>query len=314
MGKIDGIAWLSQRESDGISRGLGRREFVKTIVCATDLSLRAALAVDRADLLARQHLARLLLLHVADDDQPRPIVDAELAGARETLETRITELKDHDGPGIEIVVRPGTVFQTIVSVAQTEDADLVVMGAHRKRILKDVVIGTTIERVMRTGRHPVLMVNTAANARYESVLLALDGSEASAHALGAARSLRLLDDVRLSVISAFEAVYKGMLAWAGLQQRTITEYSELWASETRGEIRKLLEQAGLHAMPFQVLTEEGAPFVVVHRAVARLRPDLLVIGTQGRMGMKRALLGSVAERVIREVDCDVLVVPSGRNA
>lgn len=287
---------------------------MKTIVCATDLSLRAALAVDRAVVLARQHLAQLLLLHVVDDDQPRPIVDAELARARETLVARITELKDHDGPGIQIEARPGAVFQTIVSVAQTEEADLVVMGAHRKRLLKDVVVGTTIERVMRTGRHPVLMVNVADSARYQSVLLALDGSEASTHALDVARSLRLLDDVRLSVISAFEPVYKGMLAWVGVQQRTITEYSALWASETQGEIRKLLQQAGLHDRLFQLLTEEGAPFVVVHRAVTRLQPDLLVIGTHGRTGMQRALLGSVAERVIREVDCDVLVVPYGRDA
>ena len=285
---------------------------MQTILCATDLSLRAALAVDRAVALARRHLARLVVLHVVDDDQPRAIVDAELARARETLEARLTELKGHDGPGFETEVRPGAVFQTIVSTAQAEDADLVVMGAHRKRILKDVVVGTTLERVMRTGSAPVLMVNAVTTAPYDSVLLAIDASEASALAVGAAKSLGLLDGVHLSAISAFEPVYKGMLGWAGVQESAITEYSEAWANETRGEISKLLREAGLQDAEKQVITEDGPPFLVIGRAVARLAPQLLVIGTHGRTGLKRVLLGSIAEQVINQVECDVLVVPARR--
>lgn len=287
---------------------------MKTILCATDLSLRAGLAVDRAVVLARRHLARLVFLHVVDDDQPRAIVDADMARARGTLEARLTELKGHDGPGFEIQVRSGAVFETIVSTAQAEDADLVVMGAHRKRVLQDVVIGTTIERVMRTARHPVLMANSETSGRYKSVLLALDASQASTFAVNTAKSLRLLDDASLSVVSAFEPIYKGMLAWSGASENTIMEYSAVWAKETQDEIRKLLRQADLDPRPTHVLTEEGPPFPVIQRAVARLRPQLLVIGTHGRTGLGRALLGSVAERVISEVDCDILVVPSRRNA
>lgn len=283
---------------------------MKTIVCATDLSLRAALAVDRAVVLAQRHLARLLLLHVVDDDQPRAIVDAEMARARDTLEARITELKDHDGPGVETDVRSGAVFQTIVSTARAEDADLVIMGAHRKRILKDVFVGTTLERVMRTGTHPVLMVNAESTAPYESALLAVDASETSLRAVGAAKSLGLLDALQVSAISAFEPVYKGMLAGAGARDSTIAEYSEAWANETRGEISKMLRQVGLRDA--HILTEDGPPFIVINRAVARLTPHLLVIGTHGRTGIKRALLGSVAEQVINQVECDVLVVPSRR--
>lgn len=286
---------------------------MKTILCATDLSLRSALAVDRAVVLARRHLARLVFLHVVDDDQPRAIVDAEIARARETLEARLTELKGHDGPGFETEVRPGAVFQTIVSTAQAEDADLVVMGAHRKRILKDVVVGTTLERVMRTGSCPVLMVNTVTTAPYDSVLLAIDASEASALAVGAAKSLGLLDGAHLSAISAFEPIYKGMLGWAGVRESAVTEYSEAWANETRGEISKLLRQAGLQDAGMQVLTEDGPPFLVIRRAVERLTPQLLVIGTHGRTGIKRVLLGSIAEQVINQVECDVLVVPTRRT-
>jgi nucleotide-binding universal stress UspA family protein len=289
------------------------RRPMKTILCATDLSLRAALAVDRAVALARRHLARLLFLHVVDDDQPPAIVQAEIARARETLDARLTELKDHDGPGFETAVRAGAVFQTIVSTAEAEDADLVVMGAHRKRILRDVIVGTTLERVMRTGSRPVLMVNSATAAPYESVLLALDASEASALAVGVAKGLRLLEGARVAVVTAFEPIYKGMFAWVGVQESTITEYSETWARATRKEIEKLLQQAGLLDTSIDILTEEGPPFLVVKRVAAQLKPHLLVVGTHGRRGIKRALLGSVAEYLINQVECDVLAVPSGRE-
>jgi nucleotide-binding universal stress UspA family protein len=166
---------------------------------------------------------------------------------------------------------------------------------------------------MRTGSHPVLMVNAVTTAPYESVLLAIDASEASYRAVDTAKSLGFLDGVQLSVISAFEPVYKGMLDWAGVEVSAINEYSESWANETRVKVGELLRQAGLQDGMMQVLTEDGPPFVVIKRAVARFAPQLLVIGTHGRTGIKRALIGSVAEQVINQAECDVLVVPSRLN-
>jgi nucleotide-binding universal stress UspA family protein len=284
---------------------------MRSILCATDFSPRAELAIDRAAALARQFGAQLQLLHVVDDDQPHSIVDMEIARAREMLNARATDLGG--ASRVEGAVKSGAAFQVIVSTARESNADLVVMGAHRKRVLKDVLVGTTIERVMRTGNHPVLMANSAADDRYESVLLALDASEASAIAVDGAKSLRLLEDTQVSVVTAFEPLYKGTFAWAGVQEGTITEYSETWARATKEAIGKLLRQAGLRDAAMQILTEEGPPFLVVGQVAARLNPDLLVIGTHGRSGIKRALLGSVAEHLIKQVECDVLVVPSRRK-
>jgi nucleotide-binding universal stress UspA family protein len=286
---------------------------MKSILCATDLSSRAELAADRAAALARQFGAKLRLLHVVDEDQPRAIADVEATRARELLAAGIVE-PDAAAPPADRLVKTGVVFRTIVSTAQEVNADLIVMGAHRRRVLQDIVVGTTIERVMRTGRHPVLMVNTATSGPYESVLLALDASKASIAALDCAKSLRLLDNSRLSVVRAFEPVYKGMLGWAGLAKSTITEYSAAWAREAEIETRGLVRQAGVNETSMRLFIEEGPPFLVVKRAVARLAPQLLVIGTHGRAGIGRVLLGSVAEGVIREADCDILVVPSERDA
>lgn len=73
------------------------------------------------------------------------------------------------------------------------------------------------------------------------------------------------------------------------------------------EARGLLE-AGGDAGPVELRTASGDPALVLVRTVREVDADLLVVGRRGRDFVSRALLGSVAERVIRDAPCDVLVV------
>lgn len=58
-----------------------------------------------------------------------------------------------------------------------------------------------------------------------------------------------------------------------------------------------------------LLIEKSTPFEAIEAGIRQLLPDLLVIGTRGQGGLKRVLLGSVADEVLRQVECDVLAVP-----
>ena len=280
---------------------------MKKILCATDFSLRSELAVDRAAALARRFGAEFVLLHAVDDDQPRPMVERRCDEAREALATRVAKVREWGPIDANVEVRVGTAFVAILEAART--ADLIVMGAHRRRLLRDVVAGTTIERVLRTGGHPVLMVNTATLVNYQSVLVALDASEASARALRVAKSLGVLDGTRVSVIHAFEPIYKGMMSWVGVKEKSVAEYSAAWAREAATELHQFVDSIGLADTERSLLLEEGPPLLAIKRVVERSRPHLLVIGTRGHTGFKRLLLGSVAERALNEIECDILAVP-----
>ena len=59
--------------------------------------------------------------------------------------------------------------------------------------------------------------------------------------------------------------------------------------------------------------EEGGPMEVISRAVAEMRPDLLIMGTHGRSGLLKALLGSVTEEALRSLNVDILAVPPARR-
>lgn len=78
----------------------------------------------------------------------------------------------------------------------------------------------------------------------------------------------------------------------------------------KGAMRQMedLRDAHLPESDCRIDLEMGTPFAAILRAVERENPDLIIIGTRGNTGLKHALMGSTAERVVREARCPVLTV------
>jgi nucleotide-binding universal stress UspA family protein len=274
---------------------------------ATDLSARSERAVGRAAMLARQFGAEVVLLHVVDDDQPAPLVAAATRQADALLHAAAPDV---DGAKPEVLLRAGDPFEVVVQTADERAVDLVVMGAHRKRILRDVVIGTTVERVMRAGRHPVLMVNRAPAEPYRRAVVASDLSEASAGALRTAAALGFLGASEVAVPHAFMPLAKDMMVYAGVEGEKVAEHVAHAGADARSKLDAFLQGCCPALLEHPLLVEEGDPIGVIGRAVARLDAELVVIGTRGHTGLKRALLGSVADEALRTLECDVLAMAS----
>lgn len=286
---------------------------MRKLLCATDLSMRAERAVRRAAGLAQQHGAELLLLHVVDDDQPHHIIEARQAEARAHLESGAAALPGGRDSIAAIEVVAGNAFEAIARYALEWNAELIVMGAHRRRALVDVFVGSTLERVLRADGVPVLVVNTGEHGPYRDVLLALDISPASTRAVQAARSLGLLDG-GISVVHAYDAAFTGMLEGSGASPDEARAYSEAWEREARARLRAFLAANDLADHRIELTIDSGSPYDAIHHAVAQQAPQLLVVGTRGLTGLKRVFLGSVADRVLREIECDILAVPPPRTA
>lgn len=282
------------------------------ILAATDFSTRSQRASGRAGLLARERSAELALVHVVDDDQPPDLVALETREAERILGEQISAMAELRGIRCRPLVVPGDPFDGILRTAASTTADLVVMGAHRKQLLRDMFVGTTIERVIRAGPYPVLMVNSEVEKPYRTVLAAVDRSEPSAHAIKTSMSLGLLNGARLTLVHAFLPLAKGKLSFAGLSRDSIDEYVASERLRAADEMTAFLDANAMADHRRSMLVEEGAPFEVISRAVQRLQPGVLVIGTHNRSGVARALLGSVTEEVLRSLNVDILAVPPAR--
>ncbi|MDG4892556.1 universal stress protein [Mesorhizobium sp. WSM4976] len=159
------------------------------ILATTDFSTRSQRALRRAGVLARDIAAEITLLHVVDDDQPSALVDLEKREALKYLEEQMVSIAELQGLKCDSAVVAGDPFDGILKAAEARSIDLIVMGAHRKQLLRDIFVGTTIERVIRTGSYPVLMVNAEVEHSYNQVMAAVDMSMPSARASRRRRKL-----------------------------------------------------------------------------------------------------------------------------
>lgn len=277
------------------------------ILAATDLSTRSSRALRRAGLLAQSSGAELTLVHVVDDDQPPALIEIETREVERILLEQISAVPELRGIRCRPAVVAGDAFDGILRTAGSTGADLIVMGSHRKQLLRDIFVGTTIERVIRTGPYPVLMVNDEVEGPYGRALAAVDMSEASAHAIRTALSLGIIDAAHLTFVHAFTPLAKGKLS--GLQRETIDDYVASERLQATNELITFLNENELDAQRRPWRVEEGFPFEVISSVVKAMMPGLLVIGTHGRSGIAKALLGSVTEEVLRSLDLDILAVP-----
>jgi universal stress protein E len=279
------------------------------IIAATDFSTRSNRAVRQAALLAQPAEARLYLLHVVDDDQPDELVRMEKREAERVLAEQLESMPELRGVQCQPMVVTGDPFDGILRAAADIGADLIVMGSHRKQLLRDIFVGTTIERVIRKGPFPVLMVNNEAQRRYENVLAPVDLSDASVHALQIALSTGLIDPNCVTILHAFFPIAKGKMFTYGFQKADIDSYVASERQRAMDELAAFLVANNLSRARWALRVEEGAPMEIISRMVSELGPDLLVMGTHGRSGLLKVLIGSVTEEALRSLSLDILAVP-----
>ena len=211
------------------------------------------------------------------------------------------------------MVVTGDPFDGILRAAAAIEAELVVMGAHRKQLLRDIFVGTTIERVIRTGPFPVLMVNNEAQQRYQKVLAAVDLSEPSANALRVAHAVGLMNEAQTTILHAFLPSGKGKLFVGDADKASIESYVAGERQRAMDELAAYLlaNDLGHHRWPLRL--EEGGAIYAISRATDEMRADLLIMGTHGRSAVLKALIGSVTEEALRTLNVDILAVPPNRR-
>ena len=272
------------------------------ILCATDLLAKSEAAVRRAGMLADQMGAELTLLHVRQPGDSRPLAHIkghiEASGARS--QTRPS-----------VIVRTGDPARLIIDTLEESNSQLLILGQHARRPLRDALVGTIAEKVLMVKRRPLLVVQEEPLAAYERVLLALDASETSAGAVKASESLVVAPRTRMKVVHAHETPFTSMLDYAGVDADAIARYASDWERDAVSAVRALVRSASVDDERYEISVEQGQPVSAILRVVESYAPDLMVIGTRGRGRVGRALLGSVANRLLHELSCDALFVPEG---
>ena len=282
---------------------------MEQILVATDFSTRSQRALRRAGLLARERNAKLTLVHVVEDDQPRSLVELERREASKFLDEQIHSLAELNGLRCSFLLGSGAAFDGILQTAKISSADLIVMGSHRRQLLRDVFVGTTIERVIRIGTYPVLMVNNAVDHSYQKVLAATDLSEVSSWAIRTGETLGVADKRGSHHCPCILGSDDREDDPCGCNANSINAYVDEERRRANADLSAFIEANQFRAEKWSRYVELGSPFEVISRVVQEKKPDLLILGTHSRSGVLKFFLGSVAEEALRSLDVDILVVP-----
>lgn len=291
----------------------------KRMVCATDFSTDAGCALRRAVMLAAQHDATLEVLHVVASESldalrqwvpdPAGFPGRLVSAVRAELEGCSAEASKRAGIRIETSVVVGDVTQSILERAS--GADLLAIGAHGTNPLKDMLIGTTAERIAGRCTTPVLVVRVPPERPYAKVLVAVDLLPGSEEAL--AVTLEFAATATLTAAHVFDVPFEGMLARSGVAQSLIDEHRVRAHHDALEKIAALSRSVAGDPHRFLAFAERGHPAATIVIRQQTMGADLVVIRKRARSLVESALLGSVTRHVLTDTASDVLVLAEARR-
>ncbi|GAA4413437.1 universal stress protein [Quisquiliibacterium transsilvanicum] len=285
-----------------------------SVLVATDFSEDAGHAVARAAMLAAGLPARLSLLHVVSapmlgalramfggsdrqDTEGRMIEET-----RQSLRSLATMLGNLDGE-IACEVRVGKIVDEVLAAAAQHD--LLVLGPRGSNPLRDLILGTTAERILAKSTRPILVARQPAREPYRQVAVAMDFSPDSVAALRAAA--RLAPGAELAAVHAFDLPFEGKLLAAGIRDDEIQHYRAQARLDAMRGIERAAVEAGLDPMRISRVVQQGHAGRTVLEQAEHLGADLIVLGKHGESGLEEMMLGSVTRHVLSDARCDVLV-------
>ncbi|MFG1347741.1 universal stress protein [Xanthobacter autotrophicus DSM 431] len=279
----------------------------KSILLATDLSPRCDRALDRALLLSQQWQASLVVLHVLEGAQGaesdwrvpswrRPPDPASVAHRQLLADVGVAVDK------AEIVIGEGDPADEVARVAAEKGCDLIVTGIARDELFGRVLLGTTVDRLLRRSPLPLLVVRNRARHDYREIAVAADFSAASRYAFEMA--IRIFPADPLTVFHAYESPLGGLAPDSDALRRQWREV----ALQDCAAFLAAVDAGGAARGRVRSFVEYGAPANVLRQGVRDMGIELLVLGTHGRSALIEMLIGSVAKAILDEVTCDVLIV------
>jgi nucleotide-binding universal stress UspA family protein len=278
------------------------------ILVPTDGSDVAETAAKTAIGLAQQFDATLHVIHILELGSLPPGFEdeaaSELAHRGEQATQSLAELATEADVDVTArVIEDGLpTHRAILAYAEKHDIDCIVVGTHGRNGFDRFVIGSVAEQTLRESPVPVVTVHeeTVVDHPFETILVPTDGSDCAQAAAAHAIELAEATGAALHVIH-------------------VVDLGVFWDEACPGSVLEALEEAGKEGLE-QIIDQanaaeistiqssvlNGTPYDVIVEYAEDHGVDCIVLGTHGRTGWRRQLLGSVTERVIRLTDVPVI--------
>jgi uncharacterized protein len=264
------------------------------ILLASDGSEYSEGAIKVAMTMARRNEAKLFIVGVAvfNPEYATTVPELEqvaIAAAKRNVGGAVAAAEGMDHQ--VILTEAADAYLGIVEAAEEYRADVIVMGRRGRRGLARNLVGDATARVIGHAPCSVLVVPRGAHNIEHGILVATDGSRYGDAAAYTAGKLGLAVKLPLTVVSA-----------------VLASHNEQRRNEAVNAVERVKRDLAGQDIRVTGIVAEGRPEQVILDQAHKASADLIVMGTHGRTGLERILMGSVAERVIGFAECPVLAV------
>lgn len=282
------------------------------LLLATESSEFSEGAIREAIRLAKRCGSKLTALSVIESN---PEFGSEAPAILEKLEKEVLAHLDgvkarakQEGVACETITYEGEdSYKYIVDEAVKQKSTMIIMGRRGKKGFRRLVMGSTTAWTIGHAPCSVMVVPRAAQVDFKSIVVATDGSKYSAAAASEAIGIAKRNNAKLTVLAVVPAdiAMPTDIDFAAIEREKLADQDMQMAEKNARAVKDAAQKAGVDAQAF-VMT--GKPADAIIEIAKDKSADLIVVGSHGRTGLDRLLMGSVTERVIVMSSCAVLAV------
>lgn len=277
---------------------------MKNILVATDLSARSDRALLRGVKLAKKFQAKLTIINVIDDQMPSAII----AESKNISQKEINLCLKGKTAGIDIETRivAGNPYIEIIKASYEINAELIIVGLHRHVDNKEPIIGSVIQRLIKSANKPILVVKNRSEIEYKNIISCLDLNVSSVESLNIA--LNLFNNAKFYLLHSYNVPFLGFMGKSSSIEQEVVQNCQEELQEIVTKLRKNIKSD--NNIEIEEILKSGYILDVLQEEAAHIKPDLLVFGTKSRTGFSRSIMPSASESVLIDPACDVLLFGS----
>ncbi len=260
--------------------------------------------LETAVVLAKTFKSQIIMIHVLPEEAKHESVNQYvLKYVKKDLDAMIKDLHLEDVK-IKRIIEYGNTFDRIITTAEDEDVNLILFSNFIEEQNGKFSMDVVAEKLVRKSDKPIWVVKEGDKAFPKAMLCTVDFSDASRRALNNAIKIARTFKKRLYILNIMKPVENNFSPRYSID---FEEENKKIARENKKLFEEFLAEFNFTDLDYETKIEKGEPAAEIKSFVSRKNIDLLFMGATGKTFLQRVLLGSVTEKLIRELPSSMVI-------
>lgn len=275
-------------------------KLVEKILMPVDVNRICDEQINSAIKIAKEFNSEVSIMYVLPETKLHPDTNELLKKyTQEIFDNIVKTFDDKKVSHSKPIIDSGNPVNKILQKAKEQNSNLILVCSGNKSNNEKFKLGTTAEKLIQLSDVPVWVVKSGKQMEIKEILCPVDFSDPSKRALQNAILLSNNFDSRLLILGVFEPFFNTSPR-INIDQKLENEKLQ---KQFEQKMKDFLSEFDLRRVNHLIEIQEGIPHKKILKSIQKNSIDLLVMGTNGRSGLSRIIMGSVTENVIRQLPC-----------